>query len=345
MDPAKFDYSALTAHYSTQQMVAFVKQRFTTQKYIKLIMAAVIFPVLFLIFFAVPLYFMAIIFWAFTPESVPVLLRTVIVLAGLGAVLATLGLLVWKAVTYLVLQSMRITTFAINNGLTLLDGPPVGEQGVIFNHGHSQQFSWGLRTPDSEGLTIGNYQYTVGSGKNSHTYTYGLIRCNLSRTLPNVLIDATKNNMMKRFSNLGTFSGSERMELEGDFNQYFNVFCQQGYGRDTLYWLTPELMQLLKDHMADYDLEIIGNHVYAYSDTQIQATQQSIQSMFQLANWLQAEFEENTHRYSDQRVTAGQATSQGSVAPLKQKSGPIKIAWILFAIAYAAIHLLSIFNR
>lgn len=333
MDPAKFDYSALTATYTTKQMFAFIKERARSRRYGNLLTAVVILPLFAGIVLIVPTYFMVFLFWVLTPTSAPTVIRALLVTTATAVWIGIFSYIIWKGMSYLILKGMRLNAFATRNGLTLLEGPPTGEAGTIFDHGHSRQFSAGLRTPDSEGLTVANYQYTVGSGKNSRTYTYGVIRCNLSRKLPNVLIDATSNNFMKRFSNLGGFGSSQKISLEGDFDQFFNVFCPEGYGRDTLYWLTPELMELLKKYMANYDLEVVDNHVYAYSDTTFQFDQQGILSGLQLANWLQAEFEQNTHRYSDERVAAAQQTNQ-IATPGRRLSRSTSLAGSVILLAY-----------
>src|SRR5690606_3882696 len=74
------------------------------------------------------------------------------------------------------------------------------------------------------------------------------------------------------------------------------------YERDMLYWLTPELMQLLKTHFASYDIEVMDNYVYLYSRNTFALDETGIKNLLSLSGWLHEEFEENTHRYSDERV-------------------------------------------
>lgn len=137
---------------------------------------------------------------------------------------------------------------------------------------------------------------------------------------------------MKRFSNLGNFGKNQRIELEGNFNQHFNVYCPEDYGRDTLYWLTPELMALLIDHMARYDIEVIDNYVYVYS-RQFTLDEHTIRNLIGLGTWIYQEFEENTHRYADERIgsfSTNMVAEQGR--RLKRR-----IPWVLVAIVIACI--------
>ncbi|GGF29705.1 hypothetical protein [Subtercola lobariae] len=49
------------------------------------------------------------------------------------------------------------------------------------------------------------------------------------------------------------------MKLEGDFPNYFDVYCTPGSERDALYILTPDLMASLADNAGFSSMEITDN--------------------------------------------------------------------------------------
>lgn len=329
MNHLTLDFSGLSQQFSHQELRSEIKKKYFTSKLVIILVVTIIVPMsaIALIILGAALYGMV---WALLLQSAPTALRAIAFL--LCIVLPAWGIvyLVQKLLMSLVVKTLRLQTFAAANKLEYLYGSVVSEPGVLFDRGHSRAFTEGFRFPNEGRLEIANYSYVEGSGKNSRTYNHGIIRCDVSRQLPNVLLDATSNNLMGRFSNLGSFSNDQRVELEGDFNKYFTVYCPAGYTTDTLYWLTPELMQLLKDRMASYDIEVIDNHVYAYAPHTFAFNEAAIREAFQLGEWLRAEFEQNTRRYADVRVASPAANTVAAPGRrLKRKFSWVGIGIIL----------------
>ena len=57
------------------------------------------------------------------------------------------------------------------------------------------------------------------------------------------------------------------LSLEGDFDQYFTLYCPKQYERDALYVFTPDLMALCIDEAAPFDIEVIDKWMFVYSAT------------------------------------------------------------------------------
>jgi hypothetical protein len=103
----------------------------------------------------------------------------------------------------------------------------------------------------------------------------------------------------------------QRLRLEGNFDAYFTVWCAPEYQRDILYFLTPELMQLLLDADQLFDLEIIGNQLYLYGKPELEAVAIDPtvwQKLFQSASSVSIELIENTRRYQDHRIDSAVST-------------------------------------
>lgn len=342
MDPKTFDYSPLTKQYSNRELWAHFKKTLPTNKIVLAVLAAVIIPTILFFQFLINIAASAVVFGFLLPSAITGVRIVAIILIDVACPIGIYYAL-WRLDAHYMTKNMRNQAFATANGLQYLRGAPDQETGMLFSLGNERMFTDGFVMAGQERLTVANYQYTTGSGKSRHVHEWGIIRCDVSRKLPNILLDATSNNFMKRFSNLGNFGDDQKIELEGDFNQYFNVRCPTGYGTDTLYWLTPELMQLLKKYMAAYDIEVIDNHVYAYREKFFELDQTGIQNGLLLANWLYAEFEQNTHRYSDERVANPASNVISEPGRRLRRKTPWVIATITFI--YLALRIIDILTR
>lgn len=197
---------------------------------------------------------------------------------------------------------MRIQSFADKNGLVYkpyVSNPAYS--GMIFNEGHSRLLKDVMVLPQYE---IGNYEYVTGSGKYSQTHSFGYMKLNLKRPIPHIVLDSKKNNLFGKISNLPvSFKQSQSFELEGDFSKYFTLYAPEDYERDALYILTPDVMSVLVDGSAQYDLEAIGSELYLYqmhdfnlkSQSTYEKTMEQVQS-------LNAELVDQASGYLDDRV-------------------------------------------
>jgi hypothetical protein len=54
----------------------------------------------------------------------------------------------------------------------------------------------------------------------------------------------------------------ERLNLEGDFNDYFSLQIEKGQEIDALSVITPDVMQKLVDYNQAEDIEILATNLY-----------------------------------------------------------------------------------
>ncbi|MBH0055252.1 hypothetical protein I6E74_13855 [Salinibacterium sp. SWN139] len=161
----------------------------------------------------------------------------------------------------------RMNKFAEDNDLAFSPKDLGAEYpGLIFGQGGNQSIRDRFRSASGRALDYGNYQYTTGSGKNRRTYDWGFLAFELDRALPHMVLDATRNNQFFGMSNLPqTFAKNQVLTLEGDFNSHFTLYCPREYERDALYIFTPDLMALLIDNVAAYDVEVVDKWLLVYS--------------------------------------------------------------------------------
>lgn len=233
-------------------------------------------------------------------------------------------------------SKVQLSKFITANQLTSVVFDQQNEPGLLFNIGYACNYT-GFAIPQANELQIANYEYTVGGGSSKKTYQYGVIRCKLDKKLPNVFFDATSNNTLG-FSNFSELRNNQQLSMEGDFDKYFKVYVPSDYQTDTLYWLTPELMQLLKEHMSNFDIEIVDNYLYAYHSAKFKFNAQEIPSLIQIGQWLLAQFNQNTKNYKDSRTATADLIAQ-SGQRLKRSTTLITLIIVTICILFYTIML------
>lgn len=233
----------------------------------------------------------------------------------------------------------KLYKFAKNNNIVLkISISNHGLNGVIFNQGSNRNVAEAFKF--SNGSEIGNYQYTTGSGKNKTTQEWGYVLVPLVRNLPNMILDAKSNNLMGRLSNLPiALSKNAKLQLEGNFNNYFDLYVPEEYERDALYLFTPDVMAVLVDSGAAYDIEVIDNSLMIYRNLRFNlASEQELKQVFSIVNLIAGEIRDQSHSYKDDRTVS---KAQNIVAdPGKRlKNGFGKTASIVGATIFIVIFL------
>lgn len=257
-------------------------------------------------------------------------------------------LIVVSAVIAFVVIAIRVQTekfaklhkFAVENNLTFRTNiPDPVYAGMPFDEGHSRRIDEAFFFPD--GGEIGNYEYTTGSGKHQTTHYWGYIRIKLNRKLPNMVLDAKKNNILGRFSTLpDSFNRSQTLPLEGDFNNYFTLYAPKEYERDALYVFTPDVMAALVDSGQSYDMEVVDDNLMIYQLGKIQLDSQSeLEKLTAIIDHIGSELRDQSHRYADERV--GDRTQNIVAEPGRRLKSGIGIGTIIIFILIVLYYLVS----
>lgn len=160
-----------------------------------------------------------------------------------------------------------MNVFATTNGFAYSESMTAGGRpGTLFLHGHSQSLSRYLHgTYDALPFGLFNYQYSVGSGKHRRTYDALVMEFTLPRKLPHMIIDSLVEEGNGQGSTLPIdFDKSQRIQLEGDFHKYFDLYAPDTYGVTALTVIAPDAMDALLRHAALCDIEVIDDKVYFY---------------------------------------------------------------------------------
>lgn len=194
------------------------------------------------------------------------LLFTLVPFFVIGVIVAVVAVAFFAGTRASALRMFRLDRFARANGMSYLprvDGP--GLPGMIFSLGNARHSTDLVRGERPRFVEFANYRYTTGSGKNRTTHAWGYVAVRLDVPLPHIVLDAAGNNGIFGTNLPTTFDKDQRLGLEGDFDEYFALYCPAGYERDALYLFTPDIMARFIDNAAALDVEIVDDWLFLYA--------------------------------------------------------------------------------
>lgn len=154
-----------------------------------------------------------------------------------------------------------LRAFAAANDMQLQSQGEISGIGTLFGYGSDKEavnvFSGVLC---SMPFQLYEYIYSTGSGRNRQTYNRMVMELTLPRVMPQFIIDSTLEDVLP----LTFIDKSQKIELEGDFHKYFDLYAPDKYGVSALTLLAPDTMEVLMQYAALCDVEIIQNRLYFY---------------------------------------------------------------------------------
>jgi hypothetical protein len=160
--------------------------------------------------------------------------------------------------------------------------------GKLFKIGYAQKIYDVLTGTESGRPTrVFSYKFTVGSGKNSHTYFQTVFETSFANMMPDITLTSRASMFSAGPSMFGL--GDEHIELEGDFNKYFTLRVPKGYETEAYQILPPNVMADLIDKAKDLNFEFNDNKLYVYSNNLVMV-REKLQAMFDLTEYLDGLF-------------------------------------------------------
>ena len=202
-------------------------------------------------------------------------------------------------------ERLAVSRFAQENGASY-DAltPETPRVGMLFSIGNERRVSDRVRFQRDPRFEVGNLSYRINLPKNAVLdFHWGYIRIPLERRFPHTVLDSRSNNGVRGARLPSPLSNRGTTELEGDFSRFFQLTVPPGYERDALYLLTPDLMALLIDEGADFDVEIVDDELFVYRPTPFAlATTEEWQRIERIVDTIGARTQRRTARYRDERV-------------------------------------------
>lgn len=156
------------------------------------------------------------------------------------------------------------------------------------------------------------------------TGNVGYLHVALSAPSTHYLLDGKANN---RFGGSVAWSlqTSQKLLLEGDFNEHFTLYCPPGRERDALQIFTPDVMALLIDHGAAWDVEIVDDNLFVYSSRTLSPKRpREIQRLLQFADLVVPKLGGRIERARPRSVATPEGRSLGGLLPKK----PAFVIWL-----------------
>ena len=341
------DYSALHAPVSAQQIAAFKEEvrlsgkPWYTQNIVQVVFVLIgfAFVTFVALLMAVPIASRLLFRFFETLNPLNLLglfgilvFAAVFVFGMVVAVRASFGGAKWK-------RWYRLSKFGQANGMEFAPRSNAPRySGMIFQAGHSRLTYDHLRQISGRYLDVGNFQYTTGSGKNQSTHRWGFMAFNLDRRLPHMVLDSKANNGLFGSNLPASMATDQVLSLEGNFNDYFTLYCPRQYERDALYVFTPDLMVLLIDNAAPFDVEIIDDWMFVYSKAPFRADDVAIyQRLFRIIDTVGAKTLTQTDRYVDERIGNFQANVVAPQGQRLKRQVPVAVIVILVIVGVGLV--------
>jgi len=190
--------------------------------------------------------------------------------------------------------------------------------GMIFTReGQSSAYSTDIVTREGDSpATVANHTSIVGSGKNRTVHRWGYVAIRLPTPLPNIVLDAQKNNEWGRPALPVALSSGQRLSLEGDFDRHFALYSPAGYEADALYLFTPDIMARFIDNAASFDIEIVDDYLFLYAPGELSTLDPELWKQLLATVDVLSQRARQWERWRDERLDAGVAWwTDGAVVP------------------------------
>ncbi|MCD1569827.1 DUF3137 domain-containing protein [Agromyces mediolanus] len=231
-----------------------------------------------------------------------------LVLCGMAAFVVAISISSLGAARRRRARHLRLERFARDNRLYWMpEGNAPQYPGTIFSVGTTRLVRDRLFAGSGEFFDVGVLQAVTGSGKERRTVEWSYLALRLTRDLPHLVLDSTRDNVLGQSSLPETMHRAQRLSLEGDFDRHFALYCPAGYERDALYVFTPDLMALLIDEAGDFDVEIVDDRMTLFTRRSVDPLDPETWRRYErIMELVLPKARRQTRRYRDERADAGE---------------------------------------
>jgi hypothetical protein len=162
----------------------------------------------------------------------------------------------------------RLATFARQNGLSYEPGPVPGSHVTPWAERGILTLTRIMRPVLQRTIEFANYELRAGPTGSGTAQFGGYCAVRLGTRLPHIYLRA-QGGPVSQLTMAALPERAQRLSLEGDFDDYFTLFCPEGYERDALYLFTPDVMARLMDRVRGFDVEIIDDWLFFVSSRDV----------------------------------------------------------------------------
>jgi hypothetical protein len=162
----------------------------------------------------------------------------------------------------------RLARFATANGLSYEPGPVSGTHVKPWASRGALTLTRVMRPASQRSIEFANYELRAGATGSGNAQFGGFCAVRLSTRLPHIFVRA-QSGPLDQFTMRALPDSAQRLSLEGDFDDYFTLYCPAEYERDALYLFTPDVMVRLMDRVRGFDVEIIDDWLFFVSSRDV----------------------------------------------------------------------------
>lgn len=160
-------------------------------------------------------------------------------------------------------EAFRLERFAAANGFGYsFDGGACAFPATGFGNGRDGNLHDVIDLGPPHGLEIGSCRSLTGSGDNTRARTWKYARMRLRSPMPHIVLDAKSNGSTFQED----FARGQRLSLGRDLERHFTLYAPAGYEDEVRQLFTPELTAHLAGDLQAWDLEIIDDMLFLFSD-------------------------------------------------------------------------------
>jgi len=176
-------------------------------------------------------------------------------------------MVMWLGILYSKIREAFWRQIALKYNWTYTPAKDISkEKALLFSVGHSKKAHNGI-TGNYNNLPfyIFEYQYTIGSGKDSRTYNFTVFEVKFTGTFPHLYL----NYQNDWYSNSPSiFSSFAKISLPQEFADKFKLYVPKEYEIEALQIFTPDVFSILLDSNWNHDMEFVDGELIIYSNKQ-----------------------------------------------------------------------------
>lgn len=214
-----------------------------------------------------------------------------------------------------------------------LEVDPSFFRGTLFSAGTRGRVETAMHTHDPRMIEVGNYTFMADAGRSlKGVDQIGYVRMVLNNELPHMYLQAQGRTRPRPYE--VAFDRARRIDLEGDFVQYWRLCVPPGHEQDAYYVFTPDLMQTLVDVVPGFDVEIIGTEMYLYAPGRFDLTRADVLEAADLVGrTVGARTAHRSSRFTD--LVGGSVPRLGNAATWTLRLVPaVVVSAVLIAVAW-----------
>ncbi|WP_104090544.1 hypothetical protein [Arthrobacter sp. GMC3] len=213
-------------------------------------------------------------------------------------------------------DAFRFERFAAANGFGYsLEGGTRAFPATGFGNGRDGNRQDVIILGQPLGLEIGSCRSLTGSGDNTRPRTWKYAQMRLRSPFPHIVLDAKSNGSTLQEE----FVRGQRLNLGGDLDRLFTLYAPAGYEDDVRQLFTPELTAHLAGVLQAWDVEIIDDMLFLFSDASAAQKPAAIRGLVEGAATL-AGHVAAWGEWRDSRLPSTEGLLQAHSTPFPRKS-------------------------